>query len=222
MDFEQARARMVEEQIARRGVRDPRVIDALGRVPRHEFVAAGDQSVAYTDRALPIELGQTISQPYMVALMTEALRLPERAHVLEVGTGSGYQAAVLSLIVADVVSIERHEPLADTARARLARLGLHNVNVVIGDGTRGWSLSAPYDGIVVTAGAPVVPDALRQQLADGARLVIPVGSAVLQHLTVVTRRGEQFDESAHAPCAFVPLIGAEGWPDARAPKPGPG
>lgn len=209
--YETARARMVDEQVAARGIHDRRVLDAMRMVPRHAF--AGDAvAAAYEDRPLPIGSGQTISQPYMVALMTEALRLGEHAHVLEVGTGSGYQAAVLAQVAHDVVSIERRPELAAPASERLARLGYRNVRVVIGDGTQGWDAEAPYDGIIVTAGAPVVPASLRAQLADGARLVIPVGNEYLQHLLVITRVGTGFDEQTLTSCTFVPLVGEEGWP----------
>jgi protein-L-isoaspartate(D-aspartate) O-methyltransferase len=213
----EARARMVAEQIARRGVRDPRVLDAMRAVPRHEFVRAGMTSQAYADRALAIEHGQTISQPYMVARMTEELALSEGARVLEVGTGSGYQAAVLALIATDVTSIERHEALASQARERLTRLGYLNVRIVVGDGTRGWPDLAPYDGIVVTAGAPSVPEALRKQLTDGGRLVIPVGNEFMQQLAVVIRHGDDFQVQLTEGCSFVPLIGEHGWPDKLPP-----
>jgi protein-L-isoaspartate(D-aspartate) O-methyltransferase len=213
----EARAAMVAEQIARRGVRDPRVLDAMRAVPRHEFVLPGMTSQAYADRALAIEHGQTISQPYMVARMTEELALPEGARVLEVGTGSGYQAAVLALIATEVISIERHAALASQARERLTRLGYLNVRVLAGDGTRGWPDLAPYDGIVVTAGAPSIPEALRQQLTDGGRLVIPVGNEFMQQLAVVTRLGDDFQVQLTEGCAFVPLIGEHGWPDKLPP-----
>jgi protein-L-isoaspartate(D-aspartate) O-methyltransferase len=209
--FAEARHRMVDEQIAARGVRDPRVLAAMRSVPRHEFAGAANRAMAYADRALPIASGQTISQPYMVALMTEALRLRDDARVLEIGTGSGYQAAVLACIARELVSIERHPDLAAAARERLDALGFQNVDVIVGDGTRGCADRAPFDGIMVTAGAPAVPAALREQLADGARLVIPIGSAYLQHLTVVVRDGDTFRESVNEACAFVPLIGEQGW-----------
>jgi len=209
----EARARMVDEQIARRGVRDQRVLDAMRAVPRHEFILPATASQAYADRALAIEHGQTISQPYMVARMTEALSLPQHARVLEIGTGSGYQAAILGVIAAEVISVERHEPLASQARDRLVRLGYLNVRVIVGDGTRGWPEAAPYDGIVVTAGAPAVPEGLRHQLSDGGRLVIPVGNEFIQQLTVVTRRADEFVVQVTEGCSFVPLIGEHGWPD---------
>ena len=211
----EARARMVEEQIRARGVTDVRVLEAMRAVPRHEFVDASDRSAAYADRALPIGQRQTISQPYMVAVMTAALALPRHARVLEIGTGSGYQSAILAVLADEVISIERQETLASQARERLGRLGYHNVRVVVGDGSLGWPESAPYTGIIVTAGAPAVPDALRQQLADGAKLVIPVGNEYLQHLMVITRLGDTFDEQRGEPCAFVPLVGQRAWPETR-------
>jgi len=204
---------MVDEQIVRRGIADARVLRAMREVPRHAFVGPREASAAYWDRALPIEQGQTISQPYMVAAMTEALTLGERARVLEIGTGSGYQAAVLSLIADHVISIERHERLASVARERLERLGYFNVSVLVGDGTLGWPERAPYDGILVTAGAPAVPATLREQLADSGRLVIPVGDEYQQHLLVITRFGDRFEERRGEACAFVPLIGRQAWPD---------
>jgi len=209
----EVRARMVNEQIASRGVTDARVLEAMRAVPRHEFVDTSDRVLAYSDRALAIGQRQTISQPYIVAAMTEALALRDNARVLEVGTGSGYQAAVLAMLAGEVISIERHEALASQARERLQRLGYHNVRVVVGDGSFGWPESAPYDGIIVTAGAPAVPDALRQQLASDAKLVIPVGNEYVQHLLVVTRLGDRFEEQRGEACAFVPLVGQRAWPD---------
>lgn len=210
--YAEARAQMVREQIEQRGVREPRVLDAMREVPRHLFAAQTDPHRAYDDCSWPIGLGQTISQPYMVALMTDALHVDERSHVLEVGTGSGYQAAVLGRLAGDVVSIERHAPLAAQAAERLAAQGYDNVRVVVGDGSLGWPAEAPYDGIVVTAGAPVVPEALRAQLADGGRLVIPIGNEYLQHLLVITREGDAFHERLLTSCVFVPLVGEQGWP----------
>jgi len=209
----EARLRMVEEQIAARGVADVRVLDAMRAVPRHEFVDTSDPLRAYGDRALAIGQRQTISQPYMVAAMTEALALAPHARVLEIGTGSGYQAAVLALLAGEVISIERHDALASRARDRLRRLGYRNVRVVTGDGSLGWAESAPYGGIIVTAGAPAVPDPLRQQLDDGATLVIPVGNEHLQHLRIISRLGDTFTERRGEACAFVPLVGERAWPD---------
>lgn len=211
-DFAERRERMVRTQIEARGVTDPRVLAALRAVPRELFVPAAEQPEAYDDRALPIALGQTISQPYMVASMTAALALTPTDKVLEVGTGSGYQAAVLGKLVREVWSIERHEPLAAEARQRLEALRLSNVHIVVGDGTAGLAEHAPYDAILVTAGAPAVPPALREQLADGGRLVIPVGPASHQDLMVCRRRGSRFEDQAGEACVFVPLVGRDGWP----------
>ncbi len=202
---------MVETQIARRGIRDPRVLEAMRRVPRHRFVPPDQADAAYQDRPLPIGLGQTISQPYMVALMTECLQLTGDENVLEVGAGSGYQAALLAELARQVTSVERHALLAEHARQVLAELGYANVTVVVGDGTLGWPAHAPYDAIIVTAGAPRVPQALKDQLADGGRLVIPVGSGGFQSLLRITRQGARFKEEDFGGCVFVPLIGAQGW-----------
>jgi protein-L-isoaspartate(D-aspartate) O-methyltransferase len=202
---------MVRSQIERRGVSDPRVLAAMRAVPRELFVAPHLAEAAYEDRALPIGSDQTISQPYMVAVMTEALRLGPEARVLEVGTGSGYQAAVLSHLARHVYTIERRADLAEQARARLAALGCENVHVLVGDGTEGAVDHAPFDGIVVTAGAPKVPEPLTAQLADGGRLVIPVGTAREQDLVIIERRGNRLEQTAGEPCVFVPLIGRHGW-----------
>jgi protein-L-isoaspartate(D-aspartate) O-methyltransferase len=204
---------MVDEQLAARGIRDARVLDAMRQVPRHLFVPRDQQPLAYTDHALPIAGNQTISQPFMVATMTEALAVQPTALVLEVGTGSGYQAAVLSLLAREVVSIERRPELADAAASTLASLGYRNVKVTVGDGTLGAPGLAPFDAILVTAGAPRVPPVLLEQLRDRARLVIPVGPAAQQEVVVVTRRGDRFEETRREGCVFVPLIGAAGWPD---------
>jgi protein-L-isoaspartate(D-aspartate) O-methyltransferase len=203
---------MVHGQLTSRGIRDARVLDAMRRVPRDAFVPRESRGLAYTDRALPIAGGQTISQPYMVALMTEALELQPADRVLEVGTGSGYQAAILGELAARVTTIERHAELADGARATLASLGYANVTVVVGDGSRGWPEGAPYDAILVAAGSPRVPPSLTTQLADGGRLVVPVGPREHQTLTLVRRVGGQLVEATREGCVFVPLIGEEGWP----------
>jgi protein-L-isoaspartate(D-aspartate) O-methyltransferase len=212
VSYDQARARMVEEQLAGRGIRDERVLEAMRQVPRHLFVPSDQQPLAYTDHALPIAGNQTISQPFMVATMTEALGAAPDALVLEVGTGSGYQAAVLSRLVREVISIERRPELAAAAAATLSSLGYHNAKVLVGDGTLGAPEFAPFDGILVTAGAPRVPAALPGQLRDSARLVIPVGPPEQQEIVVITRNGERFDEARREGCVFVPLIGAAGWP----------
>jgi protein-L-isoaspartate(D-aspartate) O-methyltransferase len=209
--FEVRRDAMVRTQIERRGVTEDRVLAALREVPRERFVPPALQDQAYDDRALAIGLGQTISQPYMVAVMTAALRLAPTDRVLEVGTGSGYQAAILARLAGVVVSMERHPPLADQARARLEALGVTGVTVVVGDGTEGYAPAAPYDAILVTAGAPRVPAALYGQLVDGGRLVIPVGSAWHQDLLIIERSGETFRTVTGEGCVFVPLIGRDGW-----------
>lgn len=201
------RAEMVRTQIAARGVRDEQVLAAMRSVPRELFVPEPRRDHAYEDHPLPIGEDQTISQPYIVALMAEAAGIGPGDRVLEVGTGSGYGAAVLSELAAHVWSIERLEGLAATARAVLADNGFDNVDVICGDGTAGWSPEAPYDAIVVTAAAPSVPDALVQQLADGARLVIPVGRhSGGQELLLVQRHGSRIEERDLGAVSFVPLI----------------
>jgi len=194
-----------------RGLSDERVLAALGAVPRHEFVSKQLAAEAYRDYPLPIGDGQTISQPYMVALMTACLKLTGTEKVLEVGTGSGYQAAILAELTREVYTVERFPSLAERARGVLDTLGYTNVRVTVGDGTAGWKEGAPYDAIIVTAGAPVVPQSLVDQLADGGRLVIPVGGRFSQVLTVVSRKGRQLVSDEVCGCVFVPLIGKEGW-----------
>jgi len=211
MDEQRARDRMVSEQIAARGRFSPRVLDVMRAVERHLFVPQAVRAEAYADRPLPIGEGQTISQPLMVALMTEALGVESGHRVLEIGTGSGYQTAVLSRLAREVLSIERHPALAAAARDALAAHGITNVTLRVGDGTLGDQSAAPFDRILVTAGAPAVPDTLRTQLVDGGRLVIPVGGPSLQRLTVVERHGDRFSEHQDDPCVFVPLIGQHGW-----------
>jgi protein-L-isoaspartate(D-aspartate) O-methyltransferase len=209
---------MVEKQLARRGIDDPAVLQAMGTVPREEFVPPASRSLAYADSPLPIGQGQTISQPYIVALMTEMLELSPDDSVLEIGTGSGYAAAILSRIAAHVYTIERHASLARTARERFERLGYDNIHVRHGDGTLGWPEHAPYQAIVVTAGAPEVPNVLREQLTVGGRLVVPVGPTPrLQELVRVTRLGQdEFRQEDLGAVRFVPLVGQEGWPGSRA------
>jgi protein-L-isoaspartate(D-aspartate) O-methyltransferase len=210
--FAEQRARMVEEQVRRRGVVDDAVLAAMATVPRERFVPEAMVHSAYEDGPLPITRGQTISQPYIVALMAEALRLDRHARVLEIGTGSGYGAAVLSRIAAEVVTIERHQLLAERARAVLAELHYDNVTVIHGDGSLGLAARGPYDGIVVTAGAPTVPESLLEQLTDGGSLVIPVGDEPRsQTLFRVTRRGDRFEQDDLGGVRFVPLIGDQGW-----------
>lgn len=211
-DYAIARRRMVEEQVKARGVRDQRVIDAMLRVPRHLFVPSALADQAYSDFPLPIGERQTISQPYMVGVMSEALQLSGGEKVLEIGTGSGYQAAILALLARQVFSLERIPALARQARRTLDACGFARVNVRVTDGTFGWEDEAPFDGIVVTAGAPAIPQAYRTQLAIGGRLVIPVGDRLSQVLMRVTRLGERnYREERLFGCRFVPLVGDHGW-----------
>lgn len=206
-DFAELRMRMVESQIAARGVRDQRVLQAMRTVPRHLFVPENLQGAAYDDSPLPIGHGQTISQPYIVAVMTECLRLKGGERVLEVGTGSGYQAAVLATLVDSVFSVEIVGPLANEARERLRRLGYKNVVVRQGDGYRGWPEKAPFDAIIVTAAPDHVPQPLIDQLKVGGRMVIPVGS-IYQELIVLTKQGERkVHEESVLPVRFVPMTG---------------
>lgn len=219
--FHAARRAMVEQQIAKRGVRSPRVLKAMEEVPRHLFVPAAGVRAAYTDEPLPIGEGQTISQPFMVAAMAEALLLDPNDEVLEVGAGSGYQAAVLSRLATSVIAVETQTRLAASARERLVALGYRNVRVEYGDGSLGWPADAPYDAILVTAAAPRVPPPLLEQLAEGGRLVIPVGSAEQQELLrIVKRDGETIQESLYA-CRFVPLRGRYGWANDAQEQAGP-
>jgi len=211
IDFDKERSRMVDEQIAYRGVTDPRVLAVMGKVPRHEFMPEALRTQAYGDHAMPIGEGQTISQPYIVALMTELLELKGDERVLEIGTGSGYQAAVLAELCQKVFTIERVKTLADKARATLDRLGYKNVVMKVYDGTYGWKEMSPFDAIIVTAAAPDVPDTLVDQLKDGGRLVIPVGERYSQVLMKVIKSPSGVVTKTSIPCVFVPLIGAKGW-----------
>ncbi len=205
------RLEMVRYQIEARGVTDPRVLEAMKEIPRHLFVPEPYREAAYRDSPLPIGEGQTISQPYIVALMTALLELGPVDRALEIGTGSGYQAALLSMLAAEVVTIERLPEVADRARKNLAALGIKNADVIVGDGTLGYPARAPYQGIIITACAPEVPAPLIVQLADGGRLVAPVGSRDFQELTKLVRRGGSVERSTYGGVAFVPLIGAYGW-----------
>jgi protein-L-isoaspartate(D-aspartate) O-methyltransferase len=204
---EARRERMVKEQIQDRGVKDARTLAAMRAVPRHLFVPEGSPGDPYGDYPLPIGHGQTISQPYIVAFMTEALALRGGESVLEIGTGSGYQSAVLSRIASRVHTIEIVPELAAESRERLKKLGYDNVEVRAGDGYLGWPEAAPFDAIIVTAAAPRIPEPLKQQLADGGRLVVPVGDEY-QELIVVRRRGSSYDERRVLPVRFVPMTGA--------------
>jgi protein-L-isoaspartate(D-aspartate) O-methyltransferase len=210
-DFEAERRDMVARQIRDRGIRSARVLEAMETVPRHLFVPAEFVRGAYADEPLPIGEGQTISQPFMVAAMADALSLEGHERVLEVGCGSGYQAAVLSRLARDVIAVEVQSVLAVSARERLARLGYANVIVEKGDGSAGWPASAPYDAILVTAAAPEVPKPLIDQLAEGGRLVIPVGGSQHQELLRIVKREGRTTERSLYSCRFVPLLGRYGW-----------
>jgi protein-L-isoaspartate(D-aspartate) O-methyltransferase len=206
---------MVETQLIPRGITDELVLRAMAEVPRHLFVSPGLESRAYGDHALPIQNGQTISQPYMVALMTQELELTGNEKVLEIGTGSGYQTAVLSRLADRVFSIERVQALARRAMEVIEDLGIHNVAMRVGDGTIGWQEFAPFDRILVTAGAPHVPQSLLDQLADPGILVAPVGSQGLQQLRIVRKEEGEIETRLGGDCVFVPLLGREGWDDRR-------
>lgn len=207
----EARERMVAQQLSARGIHDRRVLAAMSTVPRHLFVPYARRGGAYDDRALEIGRGQTISQPFMVATMTEALAARPDERVLEIGTGSGYQTAVLAELCGEVYTVERDRELASEARQLLEELGYGNIQFEVGDGSLGWPANAPYDGILVTAGAPAVPHELQVQLREGGRLVIPIGSRAEQELYRVVRQGDQFAMEWITSCRFVPLVGEEGW-----------
>jgi len=204
---------MVEHQLRRRGIKDERVLRAMATVPREEFVPPQLHDAAYSDEPLGIGGGQTISQPYIVASMSAALYLLGSEKVLEIGAGSGYQAAVLSLLAKEVYSIEVRAELANSAAERLRRLGFHNVHVHCGDGTSGLKEFAPFDAILVAAAAPTVPEPLLEQLADGGRIIVPVGPEEQQYLILMTRHGNEFTSERREACRFVPLIGRFGWKD---------
>ncbi|HEX9942756.1 MAG TPA: protein-L-isoaspartate(D-aspartate) O-methyltransferase [Thermoanaerobaculia bacterium] len=206
-EFAVARRRMVEEQIRARGVTEPAVLAAMAAVPRHLFVPEGERRDAYEDQPLPIGAGQTISQPYIVALMTSLLDLRPGARVLEIGTGSGYQAAVLSRLAKDVYTIEIVKPLGERARRTLAELGYKNVHVRIGDGYKGWPDAEPFDAIVVTAAPPRIPEPLMKQLKTGGKLVIPVGRTYQDLIVLTKRRDGGFDRESVLPVVFVPMTG---------------
>ena len=211
-DREPERSSMVEYQIRARGVSDPRVLAAMKEVPRHRFVPPAISRVAYDDRPLPIGEGQTISQPYIVAVMTELLCPSPEDWVLEIGTGSGYQAAVLSLLVERVITIERLESIATQADRLFTALGIENITVITGDGTLGYPVLGPYNGIIITAATPEVPEALVAQLAEGGRLVAPVGNRNVQTLVRLTRQEGTVIREEFGGVVFVPLIGEQGFP----------
>lgn len=215
-DWASQRHSMVEEQIRKRGIQSLRVLSALERVPRHFFVPEELRAYAYEDRALKIAGGQTISQPYMVAVMTEYLALEGSERTLEVGTGSGYQAAILAELASEVVTVERNEFLAASARERLSSLGYRNIQTVVNDGTLGVPHCAPFDAILVAAAAPAIPPLLFEQLAEGGRMVVPVGDAEKQMLLRIRKiEGKAAEEKLFA-CQFVPLRGRYGWPEPTA------
>lgn len=205
------RSRMVETQIAARGVKDERVLSAMRSVPRHLFVPAAYRDVAYSDCPLPIGRGQTISQPYIVAVMTELLAVKPEDRVLEIGAGSGYQAAILARLAKTVISIERINEVAEMARENLSRFGIGNVKIITGDGTIGYPEQAPYDAVLITAATPEVPPPLIDQLAEGGRLVAPVGSRDLQELVRITKKKDQAIREFFGGVVFVPLLGRYGW-----------
>lgn len=209
------RKSMVMRQLADRGIQSGRVLKAMRRVPRHLFLPSECQHLAYEDRPLPIGLDQTISQPYMVACMTELLDLCPSDRVLEIGTGSGYQTAILAELCAEVVTMERHPALQERASASLARLGYTNIVFVCGDGTMGWQKGAPFQAILVTAGGPRLPSALLEQLSEGGRLLCPVGDRSRQRLIKTTRQGSALAQEMHTECVFVPLTGQDGWPESE-------
>ena len=209
MDFAAARVALIEH--LRYEIKDERVLSAMGRVPREMFVSSAHHQAAYEDRPLPIELGQTISQPLIVAMMTEALELSGKERVLEIGTGSGYQAAILAELAHWVVTVERHQQLAEKAKEVLDKLGYTNIEVHLAERTLGWHQGAPYDAIVVTAGAPKVSQELLDQLAAGGRLVVPVGSRYEQDLLKVTKQNHEITIQNLGPCRWVPLVGEEAW-----------
>jgi len=211
MDWESLRDEMVSTQLEPRGITDDRVLAAMRRVPRHLFVAAGLEARAYGDHALPIGEGQTISQPFMVALMTQELALSGSERVLEIGTGSGYQTAVLAELTEQVFSMERVGALAARARETIEELGYANVAIRVGDGTIGWKEFEPFDRIIVTAGAPEVPPSLIEQLADPGIMVLPVGGHGLQQLRIIERSQGTTETHDAGGCVFVPLVGREGW-----------
>ena len=206
-EFASDRQRMIAEQLKPRGIRDQRVLDAMAKIPREEFVPENLRAQAYADSALPIGHDQTISQPFIVAFMTEQLRLTPNDRVLEIGTGSGYQVAVLSELVKDVYTIEILEPLAKEASARLARLGYSNAHVKTGDGFQGWPEVAPFDAIIVTCAPDKVPPPLTRQLKDSGRMIVPVGTGIDQQLYLLEKKNGELAQTAILPVRFVPMIG---------------
>ena len=212
-DFKLARERMVKNQLASRNIADERVLQAMGKIPRHLFISEALAGEAYNDHPVPIGEKQTISQPYIVALMTEALELKGKENTLEIGTGSGYQTAILAELSSRVYTIERIKSLLVDARKLLAQLGYSNILFKAFDGTLGWKEYAPFDAIMITAGAPSLPEPLMDQLADNGRMIIPVGDRYTQELIKVTKKGENLEQESLGGCRFVNLIGIHGWKD---------
>lgn len=217
MNLHRDRSRLLAE-LRREGIRDQRVLASIGQVSRETFISPRLFSQSYSNRALPIDCGQTISQPYIVALMTEALEPRATDRVLEIGTGCGYQTAVLSELVSEIFTVERFAELSHQAEDRLKHHGIHNVHCRVGDGTRGWPEHAPFDGIIVTATSPTVPTALVEQLAEGGRLVIPVGPGKDQMLMLLRKVGGKIESTPLCACRFVRLVGHEGWPSEHGPE----
>lgn len=213
MDYEVARARMVREQLLGRDITDERVLRAMGALPRHLFVDQAFWPRAYSDHPLPIGQNQTISQPYMVALMTQELGVGDGSRVLEIGTGSGYQAAVLAMLGSEVYSVERYPELSDRAAEIIGSLQIGGIHFIVGDGSLGWPECAPYDRIIVTAGAPAIPDILLDQLAPDGVIVIPVGSRHTQRLVKIVKGGQYVEKREVCGCTFVPLVGEKAWDD---------
>jgi protein-L-isoaspartate(D-aspartate) O-methyltransferase len=211
VDYKVARLRMVREQLIDRGITDERVLKAMSIVPRHLFVNQGFWPRAYGNHPLPIGNGQTISQPYIIGAMCQELSLPENGKVLEIGTGSGYQTAILAVMGNQVYTVERHAELADTARAILKKLGISGISFLIGDGSVGWEQESPFDSVVVSAGAPDVPDELVAQVKSGGRVVIPVGDREGQRLMIIEKKDNMVEKRDRGPCMFVPLVGKKGW-----------
>ena len=216
MDYEVLRKRMVEEQLIPRGIKNKKVIDAFYKVERHKFIPEDLRASAYADFPVPIGEGQTISQPYIVALMTECLELTGQEKVLEIGTGSGYQAAILAELAKEVYSIERFESLSKNTQEILKGLGYSNIKIKVGDGTLGWPEFAPFDRIIVTAATPKVPLPLTEQLKESGKLVLPLGESFSQVLTVIEKKKNGFESIEVCGCVFVPLVGKYGWQDKNA------
>ncbi len=211
MDYEILRRQMVQEQLIPRGIKNPRVLDSFYKIERHLFIPENLRKSAYADFPLPIAEGQTISQPYIVALMTESLGLTGKEKVLEIGTGSGYQTAILAELTGDVYSIERFEALAEKAQTILSELGYKNIKIKVGDGTLGWEEGAPFDRIIITAASHKIPMPLIEQLADNGRLILPLGESFSQVLTLVEKKDGELKSTDICGCVFVPLVGKHGW-----------